>query len=329
MNAGLSRALLIAVLAATACAPSTDRNVSADAVDAEMAISDVIAQVNGKPLSRSSYEQTLNFLRKKIPRGDVERYISATREALDLIVNDELLYQEAQRLGLTATDEAVEKEFKRVAKESGGEARFLQRLSGQGLTVEESKRRMRKHLTIDGYVRDHITAGLTSTDEETLVYYNNHLEEFTPELWVRVQEILVRCARDANAELVEKSRERAQKIQEAIRGGESFDKMAEEFSEGENAARGGDLGFIKRGVAPPEFEAIAFSIRPGEVSDVIRSDLGFHIIRVIDRRGGKVRRFEEVKDQCRARVLKEKQQAAIQAVVSRLRATADIQTNVR
>jgi len=284
-----------------------------------------IAEVNGVVIPRLLYTQTLNYLRARIPQGQVERYLNAKFDAMESIVNDELLYQEAARRGFTVSDAAVEASLKEAAG-PGGEQAFLQSMASQGFTDDLVRQTIRKRTTIDRFVEEVLIKDIEASEEETLEYYNGNLERFTPEKWVHVQRILIRIPPNADAADTATARQRAESILSLLRRGEKFEDMAHEYSEDQVAAIGGDLGFIKRGVASPAFDAVAFNLRPGEISDVVGDDSGFHIIRLLETRGGAPLAYEEVKEKCRERVLAQKKDLMIRAMTNRLRDTASIQS---
>ena len=285
-----------------------------------------IVEVNGVPVPRALYTQTLTYLRGRIPQGEVERFLNAKFDALDSIINDELLYQEARKQGFEATDAAVEAAYQDAAARAGGETAFLATMSSQGFSKTFVRDTIRKRQSIDRFVQEKLLAGLEVSEEEELEYYNRNLDRFTPETWVRVQRILVRIPPGADAADVSVARKRADSILSLLRRGEKFETMAHEYSEDQVAPMGGDLGFIKRGVASPEFDAVAFNLRPGEISDVVQDDSGFHIIRLVEKRGGTPSTFADVRETCRERALAKKKDLIIRGTANRLKDAAAIET---
>ncbi|HKY34237.1 MAG TPA: peptidylprolyl isomerase [Candidatus Polarisedimenticolia bacterium] len=288
----------------------------------------VIAEVNGRPLYRPFYEQNLEYIRGRLSKdsasADVERYLNAKYEALDLLVQDELLYQDAVRQGLEVPDAAVQAEFRRAAQAAGGERVFLAGMRRQGIGRSTLLGGIRKRLTVDRLVAEVIAPAVQASEDEAVAWYNQHIDRFTPEPWVKASHILIRCPRDADTARTQRARSRAEQILQNIRSGRSFEEMAREFSEDSTAAAEGSLGVIKKGYAPPEFDAIAFTIPPGHVSEVVRTNAGFHIIKVSERIGDGPRPFGEVAEECRAAVRRRKQAEAVKALGERLRSTATI-----
>jgi peptidyl-prolyl cis-trans isomerase C len=292
----------------------------------------VVGTVNGRPLYKTFYDQNLSYIESRLSKdsasANVERYLNARFEAFDMLVQDELLSEEAQREGVAVTDEEVQAELKKSSDASGGESIFLASMRARGLGRSQVLDGIRRKLTVDRFVQTRIAPSLTASDDEAVAYYNAHLDRFTPEAWVKASHIFVSCPANADEDRVRRARQHAEKILQAIRAGASFEEMAREHSEDVTASVGGSLGRMKRGYAPEAFDKVAFTIPPGQVSDVVRTDKGFHIIKVADRFGGTPRPYNEVADVCRKNVLNQKQAAAIQGLVSRLQGQADIVSNL-
>jgi len=243
-----------------------------------------------------------------------------------MIINDELLYQEAQRRGIVVPDEDVAAEYLRIVGSAGGERAFLTRMQTQQVTRFEAIEGIRKRMAIDRFVQQSIASGLHVSDDEALEYYNTHLDRFTPDTWVKLAQILIRLPAKPDNGQVQRARSRADKILANIRAGRPFEAMAREFSEDGSAQQDGVIGFFKRGAGPPEIEAVAFAMAEGGVSEPIRSPEGFHIIKVLEKKGGEPQDYNLVQDKCRKAVLNQKQAEAIKNVVGRLRASAQIQS---
>jgi len=208
----------------------------------------------------------------------------------------------------------------------GGEQQFLRKLAAERISRWEAIDAIRKKLAVDRFVAERVTPLQIVTEDEAVAYYNQNLARFTPDLWIKLYHILVRCPADADQDRVDSARARALKILANIRAGQPFEAMARQYSEDSSASLGGSLGFIKQNTLPPMLDAVAFSIATNVPSDVIRSDSGFHILRVTERRGGTVKPYEEVKERCEKAIRTRKQAAAIKDLVERLREKADINT---
>ena len=151
------------------------------------------------------------------------------------------------------------------------------------------------------------------TDQEVAQSYQANQKAFSePESW-RASHILV------------ETEEAAKKALERIKGGEPFAKVASEVSTDPTKAKGGDIGFFAKGQLIPEFEAACMGMKPGQMSGVVKSALGYHIILLTEHRAPRVRPVEEVKDQIRRQLLNQRQQGKLEATIQQLRSKAQVQ----
>ena len=317
---------------AQVAAPAAGPDVSSVSLDApEVHYTSVIAEVNGRRIYRCLYDKSLNFIRDRLPAGGsagaIELYINARVDALNRLVDDELIAQQAAKEGRMPGDEEVRAQYAEMVRRAGGEEKLLKLLRAEGMSKWEAIDGIRRKLAVDRFVKERVAPVQSVTDDEMLQYYNRNLHKFTPDLWVKLYQILILCPPDATPDRAEAARNRALKILANLRAGAPFDRLAREFSEdSESSRRGGSLGFVKQGVLQDVVDAVAFSIAPNQPSDVVRSSEGFHILLVTERHGGTVKPYEEVKELCRKGLMTMKQAGAIEDLTTRLREDAKIET---
>ena len=151
---------------------------------------------------------------------------------------------------------------------------------------------------------EQVTALLTTREADAKALYEERLETYDVPEQVRARHILLRVEPGASAEAVEARRKQAEAIHARLAGGEDFAKLASELSEDPGSKEsGGDLGFFKRGQMVKPFEDAAFALQPGELAPVVRSDFGFHVLRVEERKAAQLRTFEEVKEELAREIL--------------------------
>ena len=183
-------------------------------------------------------------------------------------------------------------------------------------------------LTLE-YLDKVIAKQVEVTEEELKQYYDDHQKEFRVPERVRTRHILIKAERTADDGERKKAREKAEGLLKRIRAGADFSKLAEEYSEDPGSRRkGGDLGFMPAGKMDPEFEKIAFSLNPGEVSDIVETDFGFHIIRCEEKEKPTIQPYAEVKEQVRKKVTVEKKTKAVHEYVNRTSKEAGIEIDV-
>jgi len=160
------------------------------------------------------------------------------------------------------------------------------------------------------YIKKEVIEKIEVTEEDMKLYYKTRKAEFkTPET-ARASQILIRVDKSATAEEKEKSREKLAGVLKRIKAGEDFSKLASGISEDEGTkAKGGDMGPVQKGRVMPEFDSVIFSLKAGEVSDVVETRLGFHLIKVDERNEPVFEPYEKVRDKVQERVLAEFQKA--------------------
>ncbi len=156
------------------------------------------------------------------------------------------------------------------------------------------------------YLKKEITDKIVVKEEDMDLYYKTHLDEFkTPEM-VKARHILIKVDKSASEEEKKKAKEKAEDIFKKIKSGEDFSKLASEFSDDPGSKKkGGDLGFLPKGKTVPSFEKAAFSLKVGEVSDIVETNFGYHIIKVEDKKEASQEPFEKVREKVRKKAMDE------------------------
>lgn len=188
----------------------------------------------------------------------------------------------------------------------------------QNLTeTEEYKSQLellKKDLLIQAGVKN-ILDTVTVTDEEVKAFYESNPDMFKGEESVRAKHILV------------DSEEKAKEVKAAIDGGLSFEEAAKENSSCPSSSQGGDLGAFTRGRMVPEFEDAAFALAIGEVSEPVKTQFGYHLIKVEEKTAEVVKSFDEVKDQLQVNLLSQKQNGAYINFINKLKEEQDVKVN--
>lgn len=188
----------------------------------------------------------------------------------------------------------------------------------QNLTeTEEYKSQLellKKDLLIQAGVKN-ILDTVTVTDEEVKAFYESNPDMFKGQESVRAKHILV------------DSEEKAKEVKAAIDGGLSFEEAAKENSSCPSSSQGGDLGAFTRGRMVPEFEDAAFALAIGEVSEPVKTQFGYHLIKVEEKTAEVVKSFDEVKDQLQVNLLSQKQNGVYINFINKLKEEQDVKVN--
>jgi len=142
---------------------------------------------------------------------------------------------------------------------------------------------------------------------------------------VKASHILIKVEPKATESEKEDALKKIRDVQKKQIKGDDFAKLAKEYSQGPSNAKGGDLGYFKRGQMVPAFEEVAFKLKPGEVSDIVKTRFGYHLIKVVDKKPESTVPYEEIKDRLGQYLKQEKVQKEIKQLVEKLRKDAKVE----
>ena len=227
------------------------------------------------------------------------------------LLREELIRQGAKQSNITVTDEDVQSELDRLADQFGSTVGLEQVLSQYGMTLDDLRGQIRSTLLLEGIAAKDVTV----EEEELKTYYEENKDKYTEPEQVKARHILV------------EDEETAKSILKQLEMGEDFAEIAKEKSTDPGSKdKGGDLGFFERGVMDTSFEEVAFSLGIGETSAPVTTMFGYHIIRVEDKKPERLLPYENVQDDVRKQVIKQKAKLT-SAVLSELKDAAQIKIN--
>lgn len=277
----------------------------------------VIALVNGEAIPRADLEREL-ALAFELPEGSTQPapdQLGALKQTvLQGLVDRQLLLQDARAKGLTVPPEAIQRAAARL-KADYPQERFQEALSQGRLSEAELERTIAAQLTVEKLVDEVVYERVAVTEEELQGYLDAHTSEFQDPEQVHAAQIVV------------KEVDEARRLREELRRGVKFGDLARAHSLSADARVGGDLGWFPRGVMPAEFDKVAFSLQPGQISDVVTSEYGFHLFKVLERRPARKKDLAQVRREVERRLLREKREKAQTAYVKGLRDRASIRIN--
>ena len=261
----------------------------------------IVAVVNDEIITLSDLNSAFEPYRKRIEETyqgpDKESILSDSRKAfLNRLIDTSLIVQEAKKNGISVKDEDIMAAIKDiVGRKNITLDDFSKGLAAEGTTLATYKKDISEQMIRMRLIRREIKSKVLVTDEEIGEAYLKNRANYEGNAAVRIKQIFLAFPTGANKETKEKIRKDAEEVERRLKSGESFDLLAANYSPG--TADGGDLGFIEKGMALPEVETAAFGLNKGEVSGVIQSRAGFHIIMVVDKKGGGLKPIEEVREE--------------------------------
>jgi parvulin-like peptidyl-prolyl isomerase len=237
------------------------------------------------------------------------RVEDAQQRLLNDIIERRLILQVAKREGMLPSAAEVQAAVEDLKKHNNitDDAHFKMVLKAEGLTIEQVRRAINERLAIGRVLARQVRSGVILSEDELQAYYEkNKAQQFQRRPEVEISHILLVVPAEGDEAKV---RARAEEALARIRGGMDFAAAAREYSESPTKAQGGSLGRIHRGDLAPEIETPAFSLRAGEVSDIIRIGNGFNIIKVEQTWADPFLPFAEVREAIRDRLFQEKFEA--------------------
>lgn len=276
---------------------------------------DAAAIVNGKAISKSDYNMNFGINKKMYENqlgsdimskdmGNGKTFEEELREiVLDNLISEELILQNAEKEKITVKDEEVKEAIDQFTASAGGEEKLKQLLEQNNMTLDFMKKRMRTGMIIDKYKDNFFDSIISEADVKK--QFEENKDQY---ISIRASHILV------------ETEEEAKNILKQIKDGKDFDELTKLSTEPGAEERKGDLGYFTKGRMVAEFEKAAFELKPGEISDVVKTDFGYHIIKVTDRKD----KFEQVKENVLAD-LQNKESAKFDEKIKKLKDSAKIE----
>lgn len=265
------------------------------------------------------------------PKKRAEQRSQILKAALDSLIGEKLIEAEIKELGLTASNAEVDEAMASVRQQNNitDDAQFAQLLAREGYTMDSYKEFLRKQIARSRLLQMKVTPKVKVSEEDLKAAYAQYARMENEDAEVHARHILVAVDPKATPEQVEAARKKAEAIAaEARRPGMDFAALAKARSEGPSAADGGDLGFFRRGVMVPAFEKVAFALKPGEVSEPVRTNFGWHILKVEERRAVQPPSYEEMKPKLEAKLRQDKTEKYIDQYVQELRQKAAVEVKM-
>jgi len=291
-----------------------------------------VAVVNGVVISRIQFDKELKaqLQRKSQQGGQIsdEQMTELKNELLEGLIEREILAQESQNAGIKISDQKVNDQMTAIKKRFPNEEEFKKALAGMGLTEEEVREQIQHGLAIRELIDQKVANKVVITDEETKAYYDGNPQFFNQLEEVKASHILIKVDPTADDTTKAAARKKVEDLQQKLKDGGDFAELAKENSEGPSNVRGGDLGYFKRGQMVKPFEDAAFSMKTDEVSDLVETRFGYHLIKVYDKKPEQTLAYADVKDKIAQRLKQEKVEKDATLYVEDLKKGAKIEKSL-
>jgi parvulin-like peptidyl-prolyl isomerase len=291
----------------------------------------VVAVVNDEAVTQSELDVYLRPLyeemRKEVAGEELMGQLNQIRlKLLNQIIEDRLVFQQAKTLGINVDDAEIEGRLEELRSRFASETELEKKLQDQGLSLTEIRERYRREITIRKLHDVEIRSRVVVSPQEIETFYRDRKNELADEEKLRLRSITVR----KNEEAVEKgttdedAKKKIELVRERLLKGESFEKLAQEFSEDGHGQTGGEIGWIKRGEMLQTIDEVIFDLKKNELSPVLETATGYHLFQIEEKSTSRIPPFEEVREKIQEILFREEAQQRFQEWMSELKARAYI-----
>ncbi len=248
------------------------------------------------------------------------------RRALERLIEERLIEQEIKKAGIKVSGKEIEAALEEVKRRNGATQEDLERaLAGEGLTLEAYKKQIEKGLQWRKLISWVVKVDSKVGEKELRDFYQKNMDRYRTNETYRCSHILFIVPKEATPEEVQEIKKKCQRVLEKIKGGEDFGEMALQYSEDVSSKDRGDLGYLKKGDLLPNFEKEVLRLKVGEVSGIVRTEVGFHIIKLLDHKGSEPLPFEEIKERVQTDYFESEMEKAYRQFLGTLKEKAIIE----
>jgi peptidyl-prolyl cis-trans isomerase C len=319
-------------------APAKTQAVAELNKPSETAVDSVAVTVNGIDIKESQIdaelETQLNKMAAQLPPALIEQYKKQLRpQVLEKMIIEQLLDEKVKAAKIVVTDEEVTERIKELASQqqpplSMEDLKALIEASGKNFDEWKKQMQFSRRLAYQKLMETQWAGKINVTEDEVKKYYSENKSEFETPEQVRVSHILITPdIKDPNADpnkAKATAKAKAEDLLKQIKGGADFAELARANSDCPSSKQGGDLGFFPRGQMVPAFEDVAFALKPGQVSDIVETQFGYHIIKCMDHKDPNVISFEQAKEDIKNILTQNKEADFAEKYVNSLKAEAKI-----
>ena len=288
------------------------------------------AKVNGVGIKAVTLNAALNnYVENQKMYGVVikeEEKDKLKKDILNELVSAELLYQASQKANLGDLSKDVDAELENIKKGFGSEQEFQKALKERGIEMKDLREDIKKGVYINTYLSKNVFPKLTPvTEAEKIQEYEANKDKLNVPDEVSASHILIKVGEKATPEEKQKAKEKIDSLRARALSGEDFAKLAKENSEDGSASNGGDLGFFGKGQMVKPFEDAAFSLEKDQISAVIETQFGYHVIKVSDKKPAHTLAYGEVSGDIEKFLMNKHKRSEVDKVTEVLRNSAKIE----
>jgi len=288
---------------------------------------DVIARVDGETIDKGEFERAVRQLEAQAG-GPVpaERRNEVYRQLLDQLVALKVLAHESTAKNVPVADADLEGRLAQIKGQFPNEQAFTAALAERQMTPDKLKKDIRQQMQAMKLVETEVGPTIAVTDADVAAFYQKNPDKFQQPEAVHAAHILIRLPEKADDAAKKKARAEAEAVLKQVKAGGNFATLAKQHSQDPGSAvNGGDLGFVPKGQTDPAFEQAAFALKPGQLSGVVETQFGYHIIKGFEHRTARTVPLEEVKERVGGFLKQQQMQEKTTAYINKLKEKAKLE----
>jgi peptidyl-prolyl cis-trans isomerase SurA len=306
---------------------------SATVAQAVRVVDRVAAVINDEIVLETEVEQTAASMYRGPDPGTDEgkkQWTETKRKALDQMIDGKLVQQQAAELKLAVTTDEVDRAVQQVKEQNHlDDATFRSALEQQGFTMEGYRKILRKQILELKVVNTAVRSRVTVSDDEVKTYYKQNEKLVAGDRQSHLRQILVAVPDRASDADIDTKRRVAAKVMELARGGTSFAELAKQYSDDDGTkTSGGDLGWVGKGVLVDALDDAMAQMEAGDLRGPIRTDRGWVVLQLVERKSGDLKPYEEIKEQLRKQLYDQQVEKAQQSWIKELRKKAHVEVRL-
>jgi peptidyl-prolyl cis-trans isomerase C len=311
-----------------AIAADTETKAAAPKAEVVAGGQEPVARVNGVAITAQELKRAGKVLFSGqngiAPPADQQKEIE--KQTLSQLVSAELLYQAGQKLEIKDLEKQIDDKLAQGKARYGNDDGFAKAMKELDMQEKDLRDYTRRDLIISNFIEKTIVPKVTVSEEDARKFYDQNPDKFTKPEAVKASHILIGVDQKATAEEKKAAREKIDKLRKELAGGADFAALAKGNSTCPSSQQGGDLGFFGKGQMVPAFEVAAFSLKPGEISEVVETQFGYHIIKLTEKKTAEKVEFKEARPRIEDYLKNQKVGAAVNDYLTEARKTAKIET---
>lgn len=287
-----------------------------------------VAIVNDIPITETDVTlevKRIQFQAKAMQKPlDQSMMLSMREKVIDSLINRELLLQQSKAKGITTNESDIDNSIDQIKRRLEAGQSFESLMEEMGITMETMRTQVGQASAIQKLLEVEVYPQAIVSEKDSRIFFENNPQYFKKPEEVKASHILIQVAPDASDEEKLAAREKIEDIQKKIAAGDDFANLARQYSEGPSSTNGGDLGYFDRKKMVKPFSDAAFELKPGQVSNIVETRFGFHLIKVYDKKAKSTYEFEDIKGRLGEILQQQKIQEETVRYLEVLRRTANV-----